>query len=367
MLGRVIVVPLASPETAAWLGRLAARLAAPDDGLVVPVSVVPPNADEARLEQAEIAIARAEDAARAGGAHARGRVVRDESVTEAVLDAMAADDATLALMGWQGHSSSHNVFGELIDSIVGQSLVPLAIVRPADTEFDRILVPLSQDHLLPAGKRGVTLAASIADRLRVATGAGVLLLRTGNPEEALPKEIHELSAMVHHDPRPVDVAVGDAARESDIVVTPVAPTLEGLRAATTHMAWATPGSWLLVAIDVGPPPDVDVAAAVKEAGMTAPPRPALEEDRPHRIVVTVRPALGVDLLWDRIDEALRLVGPVSSHKRWQDEEGRDCHRGEVEVIAPASGVALAATMMALDEAREYLGPSEITYAVAGDV
>lgn len=357
-----MVLPVASPETAGALGRLAATIAKADDGMVVPVSIVGLDATDEQVEAATVAIQTAEAGAAAVGADARGRVIRHRSVVEAVLEAIEDDAATLALMGWQGHSPHHNIFGRMIDSIVGRSIVPLAIVRPGTSFADRVVLTMSHDHLLPAGGRGVTLAGDIAERLQAAAGAEVLLLRTGDRTHELPPEIRRLSGSVHHDRRPVDVAVADLAGERDLVLTPVAPTVEGLRSATVHMARALPASWLLVAIDVGPPPETKMAPAVAGAGMIVPAGPDLDEDVLHHVLVTVRPGGDEPVAWHDIEKALRLVGEVLLQERWTEED-RECLSVQVAIIAPSAGTAVSAAMMALDQARERMGPSEISYAV----
>ena len=356
-----MVLPVASPATAGALGRLAASIALADQGMVVPVSIVGLDATEEQVAGATAAVQAAEAGAAMVGADARGRVIRHRSVVEAVLDAIEDDAGTLALMGWQGQTSHHNIFGRMIDSIVGRSIVPLAIVRPGTSVADRVVLTMSHDHLLPAGGRGVSLAAGIARRLQSSSGAEVLLLRTGDRTHDVPPEITSLGGSVHHDLRPVDVAVADLAGERDLVLTPVAPTVEGLRSATVHMARALPTSWLLVAIDVGPPPEVKVAPAVAGAGMIVPFKPELDEDVLHQVMVVVRPVEG-PAAWPDIERALRLVGEVALEDRWTEDD-RECLRVRVSIIAPSAGTAVSAAMMALDQARERMGPSEISYAV----
>lgn len=364
VLGRVVVVPLASPDTAAWLGRLAALLAGPDEGMVVPVSVVTPVMAQGVADQARIAVERAEEAARAaGGVAVRGRVVRGRNVPTAVMDAIDDDDASLVLMGWQGQTTAHNVFGELIDSVMGRSSVPLAVVRPAAEPFERILLPVGDDHLLRGGRRGITLAAQIADRLRAGTASNLLVVRAGDGPEPMPSALTDLGAASLRLEGSVAEAVAHIARSTDMVVTPVAPTGDGLRNATTHLAWATPRSWQLVAIDVGPPAEVDVVSAVKDAGMLVEPTPDPDEDTPHLVEVSVTVAEQADDPWTRIETAVRMVGTVTHHRRDRDEHGRLVNVGHVEVLATSAAAALSAIMVELDDARWHISPVELTYGL----
>lgn len=363
VLGRVVVVPLASPDTAAWLGRLAALLARPDEGLVVPVSVVTPDMTPAVAEEARLAVTRAEEAAAAHGVAVRGRVVHGHRVPTAVLDAVDDDDASLVLMGWQGQTTAHNVFGELIDSVMGRSSVPLAVVRPALDPFDRVLLPVSDEHLGEGGRRGITLAAQIAQRLCAATDSNMLVVRSGQGSIPLPEELKALGASTLRMEGTVAEAVAHIARGSDIVVTPVAPTGDGLRNATTHLAWATPRSWQLVAIDVGPPAEVDVVSAVKDAGMLVEPMPEQEDDTPHLVEVSVTVAAGAEDPWSRIQTAVRMVGTVTHHRRERDGQGQLVNVGHVEVLATSAAAALSAIMVELDDARWQIAPVELTYGL----
>lgn len=364
-LGLRVAVPLVSPLSAPWLARLAALIAGPEGGRVEMVTVLAPDAPDRARREAEALVTDAAQAATLAGADAAGHVLRHTSVDGAVLGCMDDLGASLVLMGWQGESSHRNVFGELIDTIVGRSRIPLAIVRTGEEAPRRLLVPVSQDHLLPGGAAGVELAVDLAGRLRAGLGAPVMLLRTGEVSEQLPANATELSDRVHHDPRRVDQAVGAIARPDDLIVAPVAPTAEGLRAATTHMAWAAPRSGLLVAIDVGPPPSEPLAPAVSQAG-SAPGSPLAApdaDDAEHAILVTLRTAEAAGHASAALVAALQLIGPVEGPHPDTHADGRAVLRATVRVTAPSANVALAATMTALHESAA-LGRAEISYDLA---
>lgn len=241
-LGRLVVVPLVSPATATWLGKLAAVVARADGGTVVPISVVTPSSTEEAAAQARVAVDRAARAALDHGADSRADVVTGQRVPTAVVDAVDDLDASLVMMGWQGRSTTHNIFGELIDSVIGRSNVPLAVVRPAEDPYGRVLVPVSDDHLGDAGQRGVSLATQLAERLSRDTDSSLVVVHVGEESTQLPPELAQASGAMLRMDGPVAQAVAQVARPDDIVVTPVAPTGDGLRNATTHLAWATPRS-----------------------------------------------------------------------------------------------------------------------------
>lgn len=373
-LGDVIVVPVVRPASAGELARLAAALAATDGGRVVPVTVVGLDASSAREQDARALVDAAAEQARAAGAVSAGVVLRDRSVVAAVLRCMADHDATLALMGWQGASTRQNVFGELIDSIVGRSTIPLAVVRTRETAYGRLVLPVSQDHLLPSGARGLRLAVDIAVRLR--GDAAVTILRTGESSEPLPREVQALGDRVHHDRRRVDQAVGAVAGPGDLVVVPVAATASGLRTATTHMAWAAPDPWLLVAIDVGPAPSGGAIAEAVSAAGTRPELTREEEVATDFVIrVTARPYVEAGPLdVPALEAALRLVGAVEAvdaartadHERSEDEEpgvARRAHVVTVTVRAPSANVAVGAVLTAVHTSPGLEG-AEITYDVA---
>jgi hypothetical protein len=358
-LGRRVLVPVANPATVAPLLHLAARIAEADDGCVVPVTVIAPGAPEHVVAEAHEAIAEAERVVATQGRHADGQVLTCAHPAEGVLDAIGHAEATLVVMGWRGRSSTSDIFGRMIDTVVGRSSVPLAIVRLGDEPYRRVLFPVSSDHLLPGGVRGLELAAGLADRLRAGAPEPTTVLRTGNGDGTLPASVTGLSDRVHHDPRRIHHAVGAAARPHDLVVAAVAPTVSGLRAATTHLAWAAPEATLLVAVDVGPT-EQGLIEAVDRAGRPAPPRPTALDDE-VRVVVTACLPEATDARPDDLQRVLRRVG-VAEHVMawWPTVDPRPHVRATVTVRAPSPNAGLSQVMTALHEAEEFRG-AEITY------
>lgn len=370
-LGRVVVMPLASPATAPWLGRLAAMLAEPDGGTVVAVSVVTDD-PRATRDDASRAVDGAAAAAQGMGVAARGVVLHSPDVPAAVLAAMEEHAATLAVMGWQGHSSAHNVFGALIDSIMGRSRVPLAVVRPAHDDFRRVLVPLGDAHLTDAGARGVGLAADVAGRLRRANQSSLVVVRSGRGDQPLPSALRHDDTSTLQTERDLPSALRYVHRRGDMIVAPVAPTGEGLREATTHIAWATPDCWQVVALDMGPATG-DVADAVRDAGMLVEPVPEQTEDITNLVEVAVTVDPSTPDPWNRVETAIRLVGTVRSHTvatvqpdPTAEGEGGEAgeavvHRGVVEIMAPSPAAALSALMGELDDVRWQIHATSVDY------
>ncbi|MFA9429271.1 universal stress protein [Egicoccus sp. AB-alg2] len=359
---RTILVPIANPASVRPLLGLAASLATDADTLV-PLTVVKPNATADERAHAWNSIAAAEEAGQELSTPIQGRVVEAEDVAEGVLAAVAGNPTSLVVMGWRGRSSTTNVFGRLLDTIVGRSVAPLAVVRLGTVPFRRVLLPISADHLLPGGNRGLDLAVSLAQRLDAATPEPATVLRTGEREMHLPHHLERVGDRVHHDPRRTDQAVGAFARPEDVIVAAVAPTVSGLRAATTHLAWAAPDATLLVAIDVGPTREEGLADAVDHAGRPAPSHDGAGAERPVRIVVTARLPEAGDVRPDDLDRVLQTAGTTDQVMAWWPASDPHPHvRATVTVAAPSVNAAIASVMVAVHEAPAFLG-AEITYDV----
>jgi hypothetical protein len=378
-LGRRVLVPVANPASVGPLLELAVALC-DADGEVIPLTVVDRDADPGAVAAAEHGLAQADAVVSERGGLSSSRLVRGRSTAEGVLSAIREASATLVVMGWRGRSSTTTVFGELIDSVVGRSSVPLAVVRLGATPFGRVLLPVSPDHLLPGGGRGLGLAVRLARSLGRHLEEPATVLRTGNTEVPLPEDVVGLSDRVHHDPRRTHLAVAAAARADDAIVAPVAPTVSGLRAATTHLAWAAPDATLLVAVDPGPT-ESGIVEAVGSAGAPAPRRPHRQTTEVE-IVVTASGLEPGRLTSRGLARLLRPLGPArSAHEdvaAGAPEEGTSAptRRRARPVTSPATarpGVAasvrlrasttnqaLALVMEELHDAPELRG-AEITY------
>lgn len=360
-LGRSILVPVANPASVRPLMQLAADLV-DADGEIRLLTVLRPDAPAEAHADAWQGMAVAETVAGQLGVTARGEVRTELGLGDAVLDTLRDRDASLVLLGWRGASSTTDVFGRLIDHIVGRSSVPLAIVRAGAQDYDRVLLPISADHLLPGGSSGLQLAADLAGRLRRGTTRPLTVLRTGRLGQELPEAIVALGDRVHHDPRRTHQAVAAFAGATDLIVAPVAPTVSGLRAATTHLAWASPDATLLVAIDVGPTAESPLAPALADAG-----RPAPDPHRPSRtdirLVVTVRLPEGGTVAPDQVERILARSGTTEHLMAWWPTDERRAHvRATVQLAAPDPDQAITRVRKAVQDAEELAG-AEISYAV----
>lgn len=356
---RTILVPVANPASATPLLRYATDLAGPG-GRVHMVTIVPPDTTADAHGHAWEGLTAAEELAADLGVTVRGQVRRSPSAAAGVLAAIDEDAPALVLMGWRGTTSASDVFGRLIDHVVGRSSIPLAVVRLGREPVDRIVVPVSAEHMLPGGGGSLSLAADLTRRIRTSTGHPTTVLRTGPRRGELPGDIRELGDQIHHDPRRTHKAVEAFHRDRDLIVAPVAPTASGLRAATTHLAWAAPEATLLVAVDVGPVRSGGLAEAVTDAGRPAP-RRARPPVAQQRIVVTVRLPEHLATTPEVVEALLGTVGEVELVMSWWPLDDDRAHVGAtVTVTSEGPNRALAAVMTALHDAQELRG-AEISY------
>lgn len=363
-IGRRIVVPIANPASAKPLLTIAARIAAASNGQIDLATIAGSDRSEADKAAALAALQTASQIGTEYGVAVDCRIAVSDDPATGVLDAVAAVDASLVLMGWRQESSTTDVFGRLIDQVVGRSTVPLAVVRPGSVPFRRVVMPLSADHLLPGGESGLGLAAAVTEGLSVHASEPTTLLRTGAREINLSDDLVRLGDRVHHDPRRTDQAVGAAARPDDVVVAAVAPTASGLRAATTHLAWAAPHTTLLVAIDVGPRREPDRALASAVAGAGAPPPSVRGRDlQDVRIMVTVRSDDEQRIEAETLDVVLKHAGQCENLMAWWPTgEVRPHLRATVTVHAKDVNTAIGAVMGVVHESPDLRG-AEITYDV----
>jgi nucleotide-binding universal stress UspA family protein len=346
-VGQTIITLVTNPESAPALTRLAAAIARPAGGIVVPLTVVPRSAGTAERDAAERLILASERLAQGRGVPSRGLLAIDDAVDEAVLEVTEERDATLVVMGWQGQSTHRNVFGEIIDSVVGRSRVPLLVSRLTGSRepWRRVLLTVSSESLAGRVDTSLRLASVVADRLRRDTGS-MEILRSGDSTSPLPAELTGTFAPVHHDPRRHDLAVAAAARHDDLIVLPVPPTSGGLRTAT-HLAWAAPDSSILVVVPAARTQAERLAAAVAGAGAVPLRLPSDDNAlREHLITVTARLPQGRAVDPHRVAEALAAVGQVSEAGLWT-EEARECAELTIRILASDQNAALGTVMTSL--------------------
>lgn len=361
-----VLLAVVDPASTAALARVALDVAGRWGDLRA-LTVVPPGAGTATRAEAVATLAAVQDAVTRLG----GRDVPVELVTEvveadhpavAVHDVVDRDDVDVVVMGWQGQGNAASSFGRIVDEVVGRSRVPLLMVREGTAEPASLLVAFDTDQLHPAGRRGLVLAGAVAASMREARGWPVTLLQTGADEfPELPAEIATLTDRIHHDPRRRHDAVAAAVDASTVLVAPVAPTVAGLRAATTRLNWAAGVATMVVAVDVGPVgPREDLAGAATSRRRGDRSRAADGaqggDDPPGRqgVALTIS---SVDPVARRpVMDALADAGEVGTVRTWWEGRDQRPHLAITVTVDDATrSDAIGAVMAVADRLPELVG------------
>ncbi len=342
-----VLLPVVSPQSGAHLGLVALGIVG-TGGHVVAMSVVSPDADAATVRDAEAVLAGIQDMLTDTGATIETLVVAAESTAGAVHDTALARKVDAVVMGWGGSGSGRTAFGEIVDHVVGRSRVPLVMVRPGARLPSSLLLAFDTDQLHPSGRRGLVLATKVAMALRDRNDWPLTLLQSGEEEgPELPVVLAALTDRIHHDPRRRHEALAAAVRSDQLVVAPVAPTVAGLRSATSRINWAVGDATLAVAIDVGP-----TGSREDLSDATAPPLRVVDDGRRpaqrlHGIAVTASAEEPLDR--KAIQRAMQRVGEVTSIRTWWEGPARSPHLSLVVALsAESDSVALGRVLDVAD-------------------
>lgn len=303
--GPTILVPVVNPASTRALLACAAALAIADGGTVEAITVVSPDIDAEHQATVERRLAEAEEIAADLGAQARARIEVSADVPTGVVTAMQRTSPSLVLIGWRGETSTADVCGRLIDRIVGRAATPVAVLRAGGAPPIEGLLPITADHLLPGGEGGLRLAIKVAMKLRASALKSLTVLATGHEPFEVPAFVREVSDEIVRDERRNHLVVAAHSSDASLIVSPVAPTAVGLRAASTHLAWSAPRANLLVTIDPGPEVMAEPQTIEVDARGKACPIPVIEL---AQAVATIRVGQRVRLL--ATDAAAKVDVPV---------------------------------------------------------
>ena len=357
--GNRVLLPVVSPESAPHLATVALGLVG-GDGKIIAMSVVPPDADRTTVAEADRVLADMEALVGGTGVEIETVVMAADSVARAVHDAALARNVDVVVMGWAGSGNSQSAFGSIVDHVVGRSRVPLLMVRPGRRLPTSVLLAFDTDQLHPSGRRGLVLAAKVAAALRDRNGWPLTLLQTGMEEGPdLPPEVAELTDRIHHDPRRRHEALAAARHDDQLVVAPVAPTVAGLRSATSRINWAAGDATLAVAVDVGP-----IGSREDLTHATAPPLRAVPEAEPgharlHGIAVTATAEEPPDR--QAVQQALSAVGEVSGIRTWWSGPERQPHLSLVVSVAAESDSLAIGQVLDVVDALPALAGARVRY------
>ncbi len=155
-LGRRVLVTLEDPEQAPLLFELARRIAVADNGVVRGLlACAPANAGERQALLDELSAA-----AFAADIDAEPHLLVHDSLPEGVVNAAAAERASLVLVGQRPAAAS--AFGTAGEAVAAASPAPVAIVLGDATRVDAVRLAQADGEIDPAT---TSLAAELATRL----------------------------------------------------------------------------------------------------------------------------------------------------------------------------------------------------------
>lgn len=247
--GDVVVVPIANPDTAPRLMRLASAFASADGGVVVAVMVAPSESDSEALEELRSLDERVINVAQSAGAEARSVLRIDATPQLGIAHTVVEQRASMLVMGWKGVSRRGGRLGGIIDGVLDRTSVPTLLLHEGHNRFDRVLVVIDESVMTPRGRAPLELALDAAAHL--AREAGVRVEVIGNTHEPrVARRIEErLAVEMKEDLRRRSIIVRERATASDLVILPTLSDDAHLRAVASRVLRAVPtGSSLIVAV-----------------------------------------------------------------------------------------------------------------------
>ena len=173
-VGRVVLTPVARPETIIEILRLGAWIARADGGRVVPFHVVTSTEPEAVAAAEPLMLLVNETAARLG-ADVDTFVRVDRSVAAGVVHTVAEREATLVVLGWKGESTPKDrVVGSLLDDVVDRVRCTTAVCWLPGSTYSRIALVAD----------GSPIEQSVTNALgrRLSKGANLPVMVIGDPD-----------------------------------------------------------------------------------------------------------------------------------------------------------------------------------------
>jgi Kef-type K+ transport system membrane component KefB len=249
-VGASVVVPVARPDSARPLVRLAASLARPDSGFVVPVIVSSPEASEEEFDRTVEMKDEAVSMALSHGVESEGVVRVDSSPSEGIHHTVVERRASLMVVGWKGQTSRREaLFGGILDQILTNVPVPTIIGRFGDEPVERIVVAVPVAGTLPAARGSRMLAIETARRLRAEDPRPVTVVTQRHDERLAATTAEVLSGEYVHDPRDVVAALRERSRPGDLVILPDEPGRGRVPQLAARVAAALPETPLLIVLD----------------------------------------------------------------------------------------------------------------------
>jgi Kef-type K+ transport system membrane component KefB len=220
-LGGAVLVPVWGESPVPQLG-MAAQLAAPDCGMVVPAAVVTEDASGKELDSQRSLLKEAQEWLAKQGLEARGVLSVSRSLEAGLFQTMRAEHATLLVAGWGDPEQARLTAGERETfDLVNRSPVPMLLTHGEVESFDRVLLVAREKDLTRTGREDLELAAELTTRLADGGhghGHGVAYVGT---EGSAATELFAPKQRVDHTESPDPIAWVEAnARDDDLLVFP---------------------------------------------------------------------------------------------------------------------------------------------------
>ncbi len=248
--GEVVVVPVANPETAPRLMRLASAFARADAGVVVPVMVAPSESDTDILQALRRLDARMVEVAQSAGAEARSVLRIDATPQLGISHTVVEQRASMLVLGWNGATARRGArFGGVIDGVLERTRVPTLVTFEGDRSYSRILVVVDESVMTPRGHDPLDLALETAAHMRRDGGQPIEVIGNVDEPRVARQVRRRLDVDMEVDLRRRAIIVKERATVDDLVVLPTLGDETHLRAVASRLLRAVPdGASLLVAI-----------------------------------------------------------------------------------------------------------------------
>lgn len=248
--GEAVVVPLANPETAPRLTRLASSFARADGGVVIPVIVAPSESDAGSLERLRDLEGDVLEIAQSAGAEARPVLRIDDTPQKGIAHSVVEQRASLLVLGWNGATTRLGaMFGGIIDGVLEQTRVPTLLTYEGHSPPKRILVVLDESVTTPRGRAPLLLALNTA--LHVQRDLRVRVHVIANLEDTALRDLvrEHLNDELEVDLRRRSILVKEHGTATDLVILPTLSDDTHLRDVTGRVLRAVPeGASLVVAV-----------------------------------------------------------------------------------------------------------------------
>lgn len=249
-IGQVVAVPIANPASSGPLAELAAAIARRDGGMVIPVTVLPPDADHEAVEEAERLGMAAEQAAMETGVEAHPVTRVDRDPLSGILHSVRQAKATLLILGWKGESrTDHAHFGALTDAVAAQAPVPTLIARVHRRRWSRVVITVAATDLEPRGLPGLHLALTVARCVTRGINAEVVVQSERKDANLTAMTRRLLDVSVDVGPGPRTQSLRDTCTENDLVLVPTQPDARSFQRSVARLARELPDIDIVAAID----------------------------------------------------------------------------------------------------------------------